>query len=262
MMKVILILLMLSTLSYAQTYQADEIKRFPLQADHFWGVDAYKDIYYSVNNVFYKKAQNADIDYVKEFKAFDLGPLYSVDLINPLKIVLFYQDSNTLVMLDNRLNELQRIEFNELQPLRTLAHAQLAGNRHVWLFNVNNQRLEVFDFTKNQTANLSLPVSADIYQMQANFKKAYLLSADQLFIYDWYANKIKSHSLEAQKIRLDGQQLVAYSPNNTYALLTDDFTIKPIQGIKEDSKSFYLADENLYIYTQNQLIIYRIKSKS
>ena len=36
-----------------------------------------------------------------------------VDLINPLKVTLFYEEFNTVVLLDNQMNEIQKIDFSK-----------------------------------------------------------------------------------------------------------------------------------------------------
>jgi hypothetical protein len=45
------------------------------------------------------------------YQNFSLGKITKVDLQNPLKIVLFYENFNTVVTLDNQLNEIQKSQF-------------------------------------------------------------------------------------------------------------------------------------------------------
>ena len=71
-------------------------------------VDNFNNIYSIENNELIKSS------YVKNY--YYRNSLYSnissIDVRNSLKIKLFYEDSNTLVVLDNKLSEISKINFN------------------------------------------------------------------------------------------------------------------------------------------------------
>ena len=70
--------------------------------------------------MFYKTKDHQSLEY----KNISLGKITKVDLQNPLKIVLFYENFNTAVLLDNQLNETQKINFSE-----NTIPIQVDGNR-------------------------------------------------------------------------------------------------------------------------------------
>ena len=259
-MKLFFIVSLLSFSIQAQSIQAEEIKQFKVVADHFWGVDNYENLYYSTDNIFSKRNNDQDtINY--QFKDFNLGALTSVDLINPLKIVLFYQDSNTVVLLDNRLNELDRFSFNEIQPLRTVSHAQLAGNRHLWIFNVDTQRLEMFDYTDQETTNRSLPIKEPIRQLKSNFRKTWLVLPESIKVYDWYANQINTISHMFDKIELSKNQIIGFTKDGNYYIKNEGNDFIKVDHLNLASDSFYLMNQKLYIYQPNKLTIYQLTQK-
>ena len=47
------------------------------------------------------------------FSDSSLGPITKVDFYNNFKLKVWYQDFNTLVILDNYLNEITRVQFNK-----------------------------------------------------------------------------------------------------------------------------------------------------
>lgn len=259
MMRYLLTILLVSSVQ-AQNVKADEVGRFTLKADNFWGVDAYENLYYSADNIFYKRQKGND-GQGYQFKDFNLGDLTSVDLIDPLRIMLFYQDSNTVILLDNRLNELNRLSFNEIQPLRTISHAKLAGNRHLWLFNVDTQRLEVFDYTDLETASRSLPVNDSALQMQSNFRKAWLVLPDSINVYDWYANEVNSLEASFENISVRKGNIMARSADGNYYYKNEGKERMKVKNIKEGAHSFYLTDQKLYIYVQKEIIVYKVTPK-
>jgi hypothetical protein len=71
-------------------------------SDEFYGRDSYGAIYSGNKQQFTKTADKQTWQY----KNTSLGTITQVVLTNPLKIVLFYENFNTGVLLDNQLNEL------------------------------------------------------------------------------------------------------------------------------------------------------------
>ena len=75
--------------------------------DQFLGYDAF-GFYYSIkNNIFYKTSSRE----ILEYKNISLGKITNIDLQNPLKIILFYENFNFVIVLDNKLNEIQKINL-------------------------------------------------------------------------------------------------------------------------------------------------------
>ena len=118
------------------------VSKIPFVADRFVGLDNYKNTYFIKNRVLHK--QGPDGNFI--FNDLQLGKISSVDIINPLKVVVFFQDTNTVVLLDNKLNEIERINFNNLPQFLNVSTATNAGNNSLWLFNVDTQQLELYNF--------------------------------------------------------------------------------------------------------------------
>ena len=75
----------------------------------FKGFDGLGNEYFVKNNVFMKQSETESWEY----KNVALGKISAVDIINPLKIVLFYEDFNSVVLLDNQLNKMTEINFSQ-----------------------------------------------------------------------------------------------------------------------------------------------------
>ena len=113
-----------------------------MKADMFVGLDSYQNTYFVKDKVLHK--QGKDGNYI--FNDFQLGDIASVDIINPLKIVVFYEDTNTVLFLDNKLNEIERLNFNEIAEFINLGCATNAGGNKLWIFNVDSQQLELYNY--------------------------------------------------------------------------------------------------------------------
>ena len=68
------------------------------------------------------------------FSDSSMGFISKVDLYNPLKIKVWFLDFNTLVILDNFLNEITRINFNEIDSLGEIYDISTANDNSIWIF--------------------------------------------------------------------------------------------------------------------------------
>ena len=69
---------------------------------------------------------------------------------NSLKINLFYQDMNSVVILDNRLAEIFKINFNTITTYKNVSHISTGNDNTIWLYNQDTNELEVYDYLNNK----------------------------------------------------------------------------------------------------------------
>lgn len=79
------------------------------------------------------------------------GKLYSVDVTNPLKLLLFYKDFSTLVLLDRQLSVRTTIDLRRYNILQASAVA-LSYDNNIWVFDSYNNKLKKI----NEEGNLLL----------------------------------------------------------------------------------------------------------
>ncbi len=70
----------------------------------------------------------------------NLGRVHSLDVGNPFKIMLFYRDQQTILLLDNTLSEIQRIPLIQWM-LDDVTAANLSPDNAIWLFDGSNKVL-------------------------------------------------------------------------------------------------------------------------
>jgi len=142
------VLVLLLFLAQVQSQNISAIKRdfYAFDADYFAGFDGFNSYYYVKDNVLYKKYEETIIQY----QNLAFGKIKKVDLLNPLKIVIFYSDFNTVVVLDNQLNEIQKIEFSRLETPIIVSSTGISGQNKLWFFNTLNQQIGLYDLTTIQ----------------------------------------------------------------------------------------------------------------
>lgn len=244
-----------------------------LHCDAFYGVDDFENLYYNTNNVLYKKGTDKRL----EFYDIQLGDITSVDIINPLKILVFYRDTQTLVFLDNRLNEQLRLEFNLLKPQRFIEHARLAGERRLWLYNMDLSRLELYDYINDRLINSTTPIKEPVIDMQSDYNFCHLVTENAVITFNSYGSET-SRILEkiTLPVAFDFEQLAfknkkewkwyrfdrEFRFRESSPELTSGSELKPPFSQEYTPESLYLKGNKLYIYSQKRLYVSTINLKN
>lgn len=244
--------------SHAQSSQMTitKIQSLPLKADTFIGVDDFKNFYYINKNTIYKKGPRDNHQYA----ALQLGAISSVDILNPLKITVFYESANTAVILDNTLNEIRRINFSSIQEFRNVSHATTANDRRLWIFNTDLQQLEIYDYGTDRIAVQFPPKDANAIAQASNFNFCWLVTQDGIFTYNNYGAFLSELPFKiAGQIQQANGNIIVYS-DNTFIYKTKDIADFETLLIDEiDVKQFSLNNEILYIYDGLKVTSFSLK---
>jgi len=143
-------------------------KAIALEADRFIGADALHSIYYIKNEVFYKRSEEK----IWSYQNVNLGKLSSVDIGNPFKIILFYRDYNTVIVLDNNLNELTGAI---VLPVANYNLVGFASENDLWLYSMDDNLLKRFNYQNKNILLITQPLSF----YQKNFLAEEIFSDNQ-----------------------------------------------------------------------------------
>ena len=75
-----------NSIAQVQKLTPSRIETVVFKADSFVGYDGFSNLFFTKNNVLYKKVDNLFLEY----QNVSLGKITKVDLTNPLKVVIFY----------------------------------------------------------------------------------------------------------------------------------------------------------------------------
>lgn len=260
MKHLLLLFLLTSQISIAQSLTP--ISTVSFVADRFIGVDNYKNSYFIKDRVINK--QGPDGNFL--FNDLQLGRITSVDIINPLKVVAFFQDTNTVVFLDNKLSEIERLNFNNLPLFLNVSTATNAGNNSLWLFNVDTQQLELYNYGSKLQTVVSQPFPGKLISQASNFNYCFTLTENKLLAFNIYGsilNEVPSEGYE--KIIQQNENLVALKENSLYYI--PDFA-KRNDAISHETvklslteitvKDLQLTNDFLYIYDGENLHTFKL----
>lgn len=175
MKKFVLLLLFLSAAAMAQelTVPVKFMSNYKAGAQQYIGTDNLGAQYTIQDNEFRKHTEGVTL----KFRALQLGNIYRVDLQNPLQIVLFYKKFNTVVLLDNQLNEISRINFSDTPEHLIPEAIGLASQNRLWLYDINTQRLGLYDLAQNSFKTITPPFTDTIKYYQNDYNYFYWIDS-------------------------------------------------------------------------------------
>ncbi len=228
-----------------------------INADKFIGTDGFKNYYYSKNNVLFKKNAEA----VLQYQELSLGTITKVDIQNPLKIILFYEQFNTVVILDKQLNEVQRIEFSKLENSTVASAIGIAGQNKLWVFNSLKQQLGLYDLVTAQYKEIGSNIRDVFNYYQTNYNYFQWISKNK----QWYAcdlyGKIhtiaKVNSFEECQI-IDENKLLFLKDNTLFLRDYADEKQYEIKIVEKSLRKFYYKDQILSIFTNQGITNYKL----
>lgn len=240
----------------AQDFITQKIKEIPLVADQFVGEDKFGNMFYIHKNTLFRKST----DRLVEYQELQLGEISSVDLLNPLRITVFYKDANTVVILDNRLNELKRIHFDRLPEYKMVDYCTTANEQSLWIFNADLQELEIFNYNQEKVVLQTLPVSKTILSQKSNFNFCWLQTPTGFQQYNIYGSLIKEVDLQYNTIEVYKNFILLINENgNTYYFSHKDEAFSTLSLPKIDYNQVHLNNEKLYLYNGKTIFVYKIK---
>lgn len=253
----LLILPFVSAISQEQSLKVQLISTQKIDSDTFVGFDGLENLYYIKNNIFYKK-HNEEL---WQYKNISLGKTTKTDTQNPLKIVLFYEDFNTIVLLDNQLSETQKINFSENDIPIIATAAGIASQNRLWIYNSLTQQIELFDYLKNTFQSITPSFQGGLKYYQSDFNS-----------FQWIDNKLNWYSCDVfgkittlgkvadfDQIQVIVNQEVIFSKDGK--LFLQDIktnSIYPIENVDNSFKNFYYKDQILSIFTNQEITNYKI----
>ena len=192
------------------------------------------------------------------------GTVFSVDVTNPLKILLYYKNFATVVVLDRFLNIRNSINFRKKNIFSVQAIATSYDN-NIWLFDEQDYKLKKIDEEGKllqETTDLrmlfdSVPAPTQITDKE-NF--VYLYDPEKgFYVFDYYGSfKNKLPFLHWSSVAVSEKNMYGFNNNKLYSYELNSFTLKEYKlpafiknytAIKAiNGKVYLLKDDGIYIY--------------
>lgn len=197
------------------------------------------------------------------------GPLYTLDASNPLNVLLFYKDFNTIVALDNEFSEMgvYQMAFRGFTDIGAVGYSQ---DNNFWVFDNTTLQLKKINASGNElaasenlfTIGLNLDERPNFVLSRNNFV---YVNAPQNGIYTFdingvYYRRLPFTQLPSFQVRdnqlwyldVQSQELVRYELNR----IGETRFPLPEVGQIEMAK---IGREHLFLLTDDQLLIYPLE---
>lgn len=206
---------------------------------------------------------NKNGDSLREFNSRKYGEISYVDATDPYQILVFFQDYNLILYLDNFLSEngeiidLQRLGFDQV------TFACQSRERGIWLFDLVRQRIiklnEDYKAT-NESINLAqwFQESSEIKMMLEYNNQLYAQSGEgKILIFDHFATFIKSVGVKTKSELQILENQILYLKNQTYCQYNMDLLEESCEEIdltsivhlrKEKGRLYYSNEDKLSIF--------------
>ena len=195
------------------------------------------------------------------------GRLTYVEAQNPWKVILFYQNFSTIVLLDKYLNVLGNINLRNKNIFRVKAVTTSYDN-NIWLFDEQDNKLKKIDDSGNLLSESvdfrllfdSVPTPQKILDRDGF---VYLYDSQKgIYVFDYYGSfKSKLTFLNWTNFSVIAKTIYGFDKENLYkytAPLPDINTYKlPIA--LQNNNSIQLSNHKVYILKDQQLQIYSLQ---
>ncbi len=266
-MKIIQIIILV-LLSYGVSAQQDSsfhfIKSFPGDiADA--AIDNLDNVYLlsSTNQL---KKYNANGDSVAVYNNVrHFGKLYSLDVSNPLKLLLYYKDFSTIVTLDRLLTVRSTIDLRRNNLLQVNAIG-LSYDNNIWLFDAYDNKLKKINEEGKvllETPDLRTVFQETISPQQIidQNKQVYLYdSTNGLFVFDQFGTFKRKIPVKGWSgISITDKYILGVAGNSLqrYHIVTLLQSEQEFPGNFNPYYRYYLANNKLMALSKAGLYIYR-----
>ncbi len=248
------------SLGYAQKQRlkTTALDTAPLEPKQYVGFDGMENHYYIKDNVFLKEHGVQKWEY----KNIALGTISAVDIINPLRIVLFYENFNTIVTLDNQLNVVQQLNLFDIDSSIFASKIGMAAQNQFWIYNALTQQVLLFDSLKHTFKTVGNPIQENIKYTQSDFNSFYWVDENN----NWFAMDVFGKVTLLANIPpwqnieiLDRDRLLFSYDSVLYCLNTQSKVLYEIEIVEKSFQNFYYKDQILAIFTNQEIKNFKLK---
>ena len=228
-----------------------------IECEIFLGFDNQQNKYSIKNNILTKNSETITYQY----NNLGLGKITRVDFQNPLQIVIFYKNFNTVVLLDNQLNEIKKIDFNLKSTPVSLEAVALSSQNQIWIYDSISSKIGLYNINTDTFKWISTMLENPISYYESDYTHFYWTDIH----FNLYSISIYG-AIEKLGI-LPNFDTIQFTKNGNSIYKTDDklyyydLTSKSSSKIAIDEKiisKFFFRDGILSIFTQNEITNYKI----
>ena len=206
------------------------------------------------NNCYYLNNQELIKNNNEIFNSVNIGEITKIDFYNPMEIKIWYEKFNMLILLDNKLNEIIKLDFNKLNDNIEVTNISNSHKNFIWIFDQNNDEILKYDFFTNRILNnIKIKVTGKLHDIISDYNSLWILTSNELMKVDYNGlldYKIPN-STNFNKIRFFKKNIFLASDDSVGYLNKKELKINLFKIPKLFIKDFFVINESLYIYEED-----------
>jgi len=222
------------------------------------GIDNLNNIYSIKNNELIKSSDVKNYYYRNSL----YSNISSIDVRNSLKIKLFYEDSNTLVVLDNKLSEISKINFNIINPNKIISKFSASNDNNIWVYNELNSKIELYNYVNNTFKVVNSEILGEVISLESNYKYCWVLTDSQIYKFNYFGSLITKITVNNIEQIESFNDFLIFKRNNQLFYFDQDLLLE--NKLKLENlliKDFFVTNQSLYIYDSEHFTKYQIQKK-
>ena len=197
----------------------------------------------------------------------NFGKLHSIDVSNPMKPVLFYNDFSTVVILDRLLSQRSVLDLRRYTIYEPSAVA-LSYDDHIWVFDEFDNKLKKIDDQGNilmTTPDFRVVFNQSLKPSRIINETGYVYLADSsngIYIFDNYGTFRKKLPLVKWQSLTVKENLVIYSTTSGIIRQNSSNYLESKLSFPKDFKPYshsYINPERFISFTKDSLKIYQYR---
>lgn len=233
----------------------------------YFNVDNLGNIYLITNGSRLKKLNEKgdSVSVFNDVKRF--GNPSSIDVTNPMKVLLYYQHFSTVIILDRLLNIRNIIDFRKQQIFSVKSIATSYDN-NIWLFDEQDYTLKKIDDEGKilqQTIDWRILFDTLPSPVQITDASNYVYLYDTskgFYVFDYYGGfKNKLSFLQWKNVEVSGNKLYGFSNNSLFSYDPAMFTLKEykLPAIFGKYHAIKVINAKVYLLKEDGIHIYQVK---
>ena len=192
------------------------------------------------------------------------GTVYAIDVTNPMKVLLYYKDFSTVVMLDRYLSRINMIDLRKSGIFQAKAMG-LSYDNNVWIFDEQSAKLKKIDETGkvlSETTDLRqvLDVMPSPHTLIDRDGFVYVYDDTKgLYVFDYYGALKNTLPLTGiTDLRVIGKTIAGRRQNKLvrYTLGTLELQEQPLPAIMQDALKIYITQQGIYVLNEAGIEMY------
>lgn len=200
---------------------------------------------------------------IATYANFQLGEISSVDVDNPLKIMLFYKETGSIVFLDAQLTPIMETLSLFENNFYSISLATFASDESIWMYDDRTKELVAIDFYMNVKQRISLS-NHDLAPTELlSLPEKYIFlhnPATGIMLFDSFGTYIKNISLiTPHNVQVFANQIVYNIDGQLYLYDFQSLEQKNIASLADKNAQAIIWNNKVLFIRDNQLFLLPIE---